>query len=314
MELHPTLENRLPPGAEVFELKTADGIALRGMKAGSGERGTILLLNGRTDYLERYFETMRDLIDRGFCVASFDWRGQGGSQRLLKDRQRGHITNFKYYDEDLNTAMQQLVRAHCPGPYYALAHSTGGHVLLRNILTQTMFSKAVITAPLMELNYGPWPRWMAHVLSYVMVRAGLSWMFIPGMSREPLMSGEFLSANSLTSEPKRWERDAGTLRRHPELSVGGATYGWLNATMNSINSLKGADFPNGPKCPVLMVLAGRERIVDNTVAQRFARLVPGVSLVYIQDSLHEILMEREVIRQEFLAGLDNYLGADALAT
>lgn len=313
MELHPTLENRLPPEAKVIELKTADGFSLRGMTAGTGQRGTILLLNGRSDYLERYFETMRDLVDRGFCVASFDWRGQGGSQRMLKDGQRGHITNFKYFDEDLRTAMEQLVRAHCPGPYYAVAHSTGGHVLLRNILNQTWFSKAIVTSPLMELNYGGWPRWLARFLAYVMVQAGLSWMLLPGMSRLPVMAGEFF-ANPLTSEPRRWERDSGTLRRYPELSVGGATFGWLNAAMDSINQLKDGNFPKRPKCPVLMVLAGRERVVDNTVSQRFARLVPGVSLVYIQDSLHEILMERDVIRQEFLAGLDNYLGTDTPAT
>ena len=313
MELHPTLENRLPPEAKVIELKTADGFSLRGMTAGTGQRGTILLLNGRSDYLERYFETMRDLVDRGFCVASFDWRGQGGSQRMLKDGQRGHITNFKYFDEDLRTAMEQLVRAHCPGPYYAVAHSTGGHVLLRNILNQTWFSKAIVTSPLMELNYGGWPRWLARFLAYVMVQAGLSWMLLPGMSRLPVMAGEFF-ANPLTSEPRRWERDSGTLRRYPELSVGGATFGWLNAALDSINHLKDGNFPKGPKCPVLMVLAGRERVVDNTVSQRFARLVPGVSLVYIQDSLHEILMERDVIRQEFLAGLDNYLGTDTPAT
>jgi hypothetical protein len=47
MRLFPTLDNRLPDGAEVFELKTTDGFALRGMKAGAGPRGTILLLNGR---------------------------------------------------------------------------------------------------------------------------------------------------------------------------------------------------------------------------------------------------------------------------
>lgn len=312
MELCPTLENRLPPQAEVFSLKTSDGYALRGMKAGTGARGTIVLLNGRSDYIERYFETIRDLVGRGFCVATFDWRGQGGSQRLLKDRMRGHIGTFKAYDEDLRTAMEQLVRAHCPGPYYALAHSTGGHILLRSILHETWFSKAIVTSPLMDLNYGSWPRWLARFLSYVMVQARLSWIVLPGMRRQPFMTGEY-RANALTLEPRRWERDVGTLQRHPDLAVGGATFGWLNAAMDSINQMRGGGFPKGPKCPVLMVLAGRERVVDNSVAQDFARRVPGVSLVHIQDSLHEIMMERDVIRQEFLAGLDSYLGVDAAA-
>lgn len=310
MELYPTLENRLPPGAEVIPLKTADGYDLRGMKCGSGERGTILLLTGRSDFMERYFETMRDLAARGFCVASFDWRGQGGSERLLKDRLRGHIGNFRSFDEDLRTAMDQLVRAHCPGPYYALAHSTGGHILLRSILRETWFSKAILTAPLIDLNYNLWPRWMARFLSYVFTQGRFSWILLPGMRREPFMARDYVD-NPLTLEPRRWERDQITLQRHPELGLGGPTFGWLNATMDSIASL-GGNWPKGPKCPVLMVLAGRDRVVNNAAAQTFARRVPGVSLVYIQDALHEILMERDVIRQEFLAGLDSYLGvADA---
>lgn len=310
MELYPTLENRLPPQAEAVPLKTADGFALRGMKCGTGERGTILLLTGRSDYLERYFETMRDLVKRGFCVASFDWRGQGGSQRLLKDPMRGHIGTFRAYDEDLRTAMEQLVRAKCPGPYYALAHSTGGHILLRSILRETWFSKAILTAPLIDLNYHLWPRPVARFLSYVMTRARLSWILLPGMRREPFMARDYTD-NPLTLEPRRWERDQATLQRHGEIGLGGATFGWLNAVMDSINSIRGNSWPKGPKCPVLMVLAGRERVVDNAAAQEFSRRVPGVSLVYIQDSLHEILMERDVIRQEFLAGLDSYLGVAA---
>jgi lysophospholipase len=311
MDLYPTLENRLPPGAESLLLKTADGIILRGMKAGSGERrGTILLLNGRGDYVERYFETMRDLIARGFCVASFDWRGQGASQRLQKDRLRGWINSFKSYDEDLKTGMEQLVRAHCPGPYFALAHSTGGHILLRSILRETWFSKAIVTAPLMDLNYGAWPRWLARLLSYIAVRVGLSWVILPGMRRQPLMQGPFTD-NPLTSSEDRWDRDAATLVRYPELAVGGATFGWLKATMDSLDGLRHRNFPKGPKCPVLMVLAGRDRVVDNAAAEAFARHVPGVSVVYVQDSLHEIMMERDVIREEFLAGLDNYLGDGA---
>ncbi|MCA0433311.1 MAG: alpha/beta hydrolase [Proteobacteria bacterium] len=307
MELHPTLENRLPDKAEVMALRTGDGLTLRAMKCGSGAgRGTILLMNGRADYLERYFETMRDLVSRGFCVASFDWRGQGGSQRLLDDPMRGHVTSFKYFDEDLRTAMEQLVRAHCPGPYYALAHSTGGHVLLRNIVRDAWFSKCIVTAPLMELNYGAWPRWVARFLSYTFVRGGFSWVRLPGMRRGPMTRDDF-DGNPLTSDRDRWIRDMQTLERTPQLGIGSPTMGWLNAAMESIDRMQSVYLPKGPKCPVLMVLAGRDRVVDNTATLGFSKHVPGMSFVMIRDALHEILMERSMIRAEFFAALDSYL-------
>ncbi len=80
--------------------------------------------------------------------------------------------------------------------------------------------------------------------------------------------------------------------------------------MTSIALLKSGAADKGTKCPVLMVLAGRERVVDNTASYEFAKRVSGVSLVYVQDANHEILMERDVLRLEFMAGLENYLDGE----
>ena len=79
--LHPTPENPLPPGAEGVELLTRDKRRLRAMRAvPENARGTFVILGGRGDFIERYFETARDLIARGFAVVALDMRGQGGSQ------------------------------------------------------------------------------------------------------------------------------------------------------------------------------------------------------------------------------------------
>ena len=313
MELYPTAENRLPEGAKVHVLKTADGVKLRAMTCGPAlARGTILLMGGRADYLERYFETMRELGARGFRVASFDWRGQGGSDRLLKDRQRSHINNFKYYDVDLRTSVEQLMREHCPGPYYALGHSTGGHILLRNIVRETWFSKAIITAPLMDLHYAPWPRWTARLISYVYVRAGLSWVYLPGFARGP-MSREDFDGNPLSSDALRWNRDALTLERYPQLGTGGPTMGWLNAAMDSFDRMKRLSLPQGPRCPVMVVLSGRDRVVNNAATMDFATRVPGLSQVLVDGSLHEIMHEQNSLRAAFFAALESYLDVPPLS-
>ena len=77
---------------QISRLRTRDDIGIRyGVWSGcqSELRGTVLLLNGRKEYLEKYHETICDLNDRGFAVVSFDWRGQGLSDRLLPDRNKG---------------------------------------------------------------------------------------------------------------------------------------------------------------------------------------------------------------------------------
>jgi pimeloyl-ACP methyl ester carboxylesterase len=143
-----------------------DGVKLRAMHALPPDaRGTIVLIGGRGDFIERYFETMGDLMARGFAVASFDFRGQGGSQRLLSNPLRGHVGSFRDYDEDFRAFITEAVIDKCPRPYYCIAHSTGGSILLRSLTRQRWFTKAVAVSPLIGLLYGAWPKPVVSVVS-----------------------------------------------------------------------------------------------------------------------------------------------------
>ncbi len=42
-----------------------------------GEKGTVVLLPGRTEYVEKYGRAAGDLVARGWSVITVDWRGQG---------------------------------------------------------------------------------------------------------------------------------------------------------------------------------------------------------------------------------------------
>jgi lysophospholipase len=308
MELYETPDNRSPAGAEVFSVRTKDQMRIRAMTAPAKtptSKGTVIFLNGRADFVERYFETMGEMQSRGFHVAGFDWRGQGGSQRLLKDSLRGHIRSFREYDEDLRAVMESVVLKQCPGPYYPIGHSTGGHILLRALARQSWFSKAIVTSPLLELNYGPWPKSLAFFLASVATAFGLGWAYLPGFKKPPFLLHPF-EDNILTSDAKRWSRDLRTLSDHSSLGVGGPTYAWLAATILSLKDLHKRRAGQGLNCPTMMVLAGREQVVDNKAAHSFAATMPGLSTVIIQQSRHEIMMENDNVRREFLAVIDSY--------
>jgi lysophospholipase len=64
-------------------------------------KGTVVILPGRNECIEKYFETIRDLSGRGLGSALIDWRGQGSSDRLIRDRQRGYEKFFSHYAKDL---------------------------------------------------------------------------------------------------------------------------------------------------------------------------------------------------------------------
>src|SRR5271166_5948747 len=97
--------NPTPDGAVTGMLKTRDGTVLRFARwpPPPGRKGTVCLFQGRAEFIEKYFEVVRDLRARGFAVATLDWRGQGLSQRLTRDPHKGHVRRFADYLTDLET-------------------------------------------------------------------------------------------------------------------------------------------------------------------------------------------------------------------
>lgn len=279
---------------------------LRAMRAiPENPRGTFVILGGRGDFIERYFETARELMERGFAVAVLDMRGQGGSQRPKHNPYRDRTRSFAGFDEDVRTLMEDLVIPSCPEPYFALGHSTGAHVLLRLLRTRKWFARAILVSPLVEIIYGPWPRPVAWLLLNTMWFTGLAHFFLPGVRKKPMGRADF-PGNPLTSDQRRWERDSATLEIAPQLGLGGPTFGWLGAARSSIARIRRM---RKSTAPVLIVAAGADRVVGNEGIRRLARKVPGVALTFIPDARHEILGESDMVRRQFLAALDSFVPA-----
>ena len=92
------------PAAESFApfFIMSGGVRLRAARFDADRlRGVCMLLSGQTEFIEKYFEVIDELLGRGFSVATMDWRGQGGSDRLLADPRKAHIADFVQYDEDV---------------------------------------------------------------------------------------------------------------------------------------------------------------------------------------------------------------------
>lgn len=249
---------------------------------------------------------MNDLMRRGFAVATFDWRGQGGSQRLITGSNYGYIDNYADYDFDIDAIYTRVLVAQCPKPFYGLAHSTGGHILLRALRGKKWLERAVITAPLLGLRFGAWPAPLARGIATSVRIFGLGKRRLPGFPRQPVQALSF-AGNPLTSDRKRWDRDAATLAAHPELGTGAPTYGWLHATLDSIDELQQWPVDQGPSCPTLIVMAGLDRVVNNTGTKKFLEHAPGFSSLTISDSNHEILNEKPEIRERFLAAFGAFI-------
>ncbi|MGE0210061.1 MAG: alpha/beta fold hydrolase [Parvibaculaceae bacterium] len=313
MELVATPGNPLPEGMWAGSLATSDGVRLRYAVCGEerAPRGTICVFQGRGEFIERYFETVRELRRRGYAVALVDWRGQGGSDRLLRNRLKGHVGSFRQYARDLADFMTGVVLPDCPPPYCALAHSTGGAVLLGVLSTRTWFGRVVMTSPFIALAGMPVPTGAGLLLASLAVGAGLGRMSTPGRDRRPMGPSGF-PGNTVTSDEGRYMRDCATLAAAPSLGIGAPTWGWLRAALAATRRLQNALPREGPRVPVLMVAAGADRIVSTEAIRHYARRMPGVSCAVIEGARHEILMERDLYREQFWAAFDAFMGTPPL--
>ena len=110
--------NDIPEGAEEHWLEGRGGVKVRVLTAPARgpARGSVIVAPGRTEFIEKYFEVIRELQARGFAVFCIDWRGQGLSGREVDNGLKGHFVTFDDPVNDLSTALKllanQLPRPH----------------------------------------------------------------------------------------------------------------------------------------------------------------------------------------------------------
>ncbi|MFW5678777.1 MAG: alpha/beta fold hydrolase [Pseudomonadota bacterium] len=286
-----------------------DGLNLRLALAPPPESGparSLLLLNGRTEFVEKYAATIADLRARGFHVATLDWRGQGASDRLLSDRVRGHVDDFRDYQRDLDVLLAH-VADRLPKPWYALGHSMGALILTERLVRQPdLVEKAVLSAPFFDLLA---PRWKT-LLGKPAVRLGralgLGGRYFPGQQREPTAPDD-LSPDGLTTDLARFETYRTLCREVPDYLLGGVTVGWLAAVVDAFDRLDRPGALEAVHLPVLILKAGEERIVSPTAADRVAARLPDPTVVDFPGAEHDLLWERDAIRDRVLDAIDRFL-------
>ena len=309
MKLFKTADNPIPPNPSVGQVRTVDGYNLRYARWRTLQppaKGTVIILHGRTEFVEKYHETVTDLRKSGFEVLTFDWRGQGGSDRFFKRRQRGHVDSFDQYVIDLDTILENVALPDCRGPLYVLAHSTGGLVaLLAAPLLTNRVERIVLTSPLIGFGeFGLPPRWLRLVTGFLSA-IGLGGVYM-SHTKDPDSLPDFPS-NRVTSDTRRFTRNTEFLAEHPELAIGGPTAGWIFAAAQAMDRIHEPDFIASIAVPTLLISAGNDSIVSNRAIEDYGRRMRVGRTVRIDGAKHETLQERDVYREQVLAAFNAFV-------
>jgi len=296
----------LPVGTRIGMHAMHDGWLVRTIVR-DGDRGSVLVINGRGDFIEKQAELLHELGDLGFGYMSFDWRGQGGSGRLLGDA-RGHAEGFAPWLGDLG-ALVAWFHSVLPPPYFAIAHSMGGHLLLRHLVDHPGdFTRAVLLAPMVGLSAAPIGPGLARLVAAVTTAFGQGEAYAPGSG--PLVRGApgTLRQRRLTHDLDRYADESWWLDEHPEWALGGVTNGWLRSAFASIDELTARGVPERIATPLLILTAAEEGLVDNVATRRLAARLPDVRVRDFARAGHELVREVDSIRLPVFAAIAEFLG------
>ena len=284
-----------PPGATcVWLIAGSARIRVAWWKA--GEKGTVLLLPGRTECVEKYGRAAGDMVARGYSVMIIDWRGQGLADRALPDRATGHVGDFSEYQQDLDAMLDQARQAGLPEPFYMIAHSMGGCIGLRGLMRGLPVKAAAFSAPMWGIAMAAWLRPVATVVSALAGPLGLVNRYAPSTSAQTYLLQAPFEGNVLTTDREMWDYMRRQVAEVPDLALGGPSIGWLKAALHECAAL--AVMP-APKVPTICALGTAEKVVDvPPVHLRMAGWSNGQLDLY-PGSEHEIMMEGPSVRKRF---------------
>ncbi len=295
----------LASGGKVNFVRTEDQKLIRFCVWSKGTKGLVIFLNGRSEYIEKYNLTYINLQKRGFGVVSLDWRGQGLSERSCVNNKIGHVKNFYEYQLDLNAVINHPSVSKILGPRFLIAHSTGGCIGLRAIISKNLkVSAAIFLAPLWT---GTTAQKLTARLSFLLTAVGLSTVPISPISKKPYILSTTLETNCLTSDKSEFARLQKIARLDPRLTLGPPSFGWIKAAASEIQELQGA-FPL--KIPCKILIGSKDTVISVNGLKKLFQKENTKKLIILKNAKHELLIEKESIKLEVWKHIDTMLSAN----
>lgn len=277
-----------------------------------------VIIGGLGDFGEQYYELANQLEDRNIKAIIIDMPGQGGSTRYLpKQPMKRHSKGFDLVLSQLHSLIDEIVLStaidlndnHKRLPCILVAHSMGGHIALRYLSEYNkstrgtnIFKAAILSAPMLGIQaVNQFAPLLRHTILKLLALRPTA--FVPGGShwydgyRE-----RFGFKGIFSSDPERYEIQRAYFSDpdHQFLAVGSPTNKWLIDAYLSCKKVASPGYLEKIEIPVLMGVAGSDRLVDNAaILQSVQRLKHG-ELMEIPDAQHEIFMEADQFRTAFL--------------
>ena len=293
-----------PSGGQAFFVKAEDGTRIRFALWQGGARGLALVFPGRSECVEKYGRLAGRLQERGFAVLVIDWRGQGLSDRLNNSTSVGHVDYFSDYQQDIKAALSHPDVAAIKGPRVLFAHSMGGCIGLRALLTRQDIAAAVFSAPMWGLHLPLANALLAPLLASFGVALGIGKKSVFGQPKGFYLTRAAFKGNNLTHDPEYWDYMRNQILLYPALALGPPSYIWLKSAFSEFKYFETQAMPD---IPSLSFVGSDEAIVSAEAIRRLIARFPSGTHKEINAARHEIWMETPDKQQQCWSAIDAFL-------
>ncbi|MBM2576692.1 alpha/beta hydrolase [Jannaschia sp. Os4] len=294
----------LPGGWTAGRFSAEPGVTLEvgRLPAAAPRKGTVVVVPGYTAPLELYGEEFAALAAAGWDVAALSQRGQGRSDRFGAARDMGHVEDYA----DLTRDLAAWIDVQAP-PVAVMAMSKGGHVALRTLGERDVEVAALAAiVPMVDITTEPFPRPVARALAEVSDRVGLGGRYAPGPGAwdraERFLDPGWTGAPTVCADaPERAHLRDALYVLDPDLRVDAPSLGWVAATLRATARLPA--FAARVEVPILMVNAGRDRIVDAGAASALCAAMADCTERWLPEAPHCALEGDRARSAEILAAV-----------
>ncbi|SFR96282.1 alpha/beta hydrolase [Anaeromicropila populeti] len=270
--------------------------------------GTIVISHGFIESVLKYKEMIYYFTSAGYQVYGLDHRGHGRSERLVKDISLVHITSFDQFVADFKCFLDSVVKKDMADKKLILyAHSMGGAIgALFLEKHPDYFQKAILSSPMMEINSGKFPKWIARFLAdfHTWTGKGASYVY----THKPF-NGEYEYHNAPVTSEVRYQYYFDKILANDFLKTNGSSFNWLSEAYKATEELK----KNADKIqiPVLLFKAAADSFVHPEGYYQFAKRAKNVTIINTQDTKHELYKSTSDFLCAYLNAIFEFIEADA---
>lgn len=269
------------------------------------EKGRIVILHGFSECIDKFTEMIYYFTEMGYSVYAIEHRGHGRSGSLSNiHKSQVNIDKFIYYVEDLKIFLDRIV-AKKDSDLYLYAHSMGGAIGTMFLEEYSgYFKKAILSAPMMEIKTGDFPKWVSYIISsvYIAVGNGNNYLFGQGP-----FDGKYDLEGAGTSNKYRYENHLEELKSNEEIQRSGGSFKWIFQSLKASDKIIKKENVQKINIPILLFQAGKDTFVKDRGQNKFCERARNCKKVRFENAKHEIFGENDEILLEYLKIIKEFL-------